>query len=116
MVGHYQHKERPYNTETLKIALREIRDGASIRSVAAKYHIGYGKLQKEHMLVKECGEGIEPQTSRGKKGRKTALEAKLERQLANCVQVLEKMGMPPPISEFPSQKNHFSLPFRNRLD
>ena len=60
MVGHYKHKERPYNTEIFKIAFAEIRDGASIRSVAAKYNIGHGKLQKEYMLVKKVREGIEP--------------------------------------------------------
>ena len=101
MICHYKHKERPYNTEIFKIAYAEIRDGASIRIVAAKYTIGHGKLKKEYMLVKKLEKVLnQPETSRGKKGRKTALEDKLERQILYCVKVLEKMGMPHCLTQF----------------
>ena len=44
MVLTYKHKPKAYNNETLRLALKEISEGAGIRATAKKYNIGYGKL------------------------------------------------------------------------
>ena len=48
MTRKYKKKVKPYTEETVKIALKEIEEGASIVSTDKKYHIGYGSLQKKY--------------------------------------------------------------------
>lgn len=53
MVRSYARKAKPYNEETLKIALDEIVGGVSIKKTARKHKIGYGKLWIEFKKFQE---------------------------------------------------------------
>ena len=46
-----------------------------------------GNLWKECNVVKEVGDGAEPQAVRGKKGRKTALSEEIEQQILKYIKV-----------------------------
>ena len=68
MVGHYQHKERPYNTETLKIALREIRDGASIEVQLLSTIQVMANFKRSTCLLKNVGKVLNHKQVEGRKG------------------------------------------------
>ena len=67
MVRNYKPKPKPYNDATLRLALKEVHDGVSIRTAATKHSIGYGKLWKEYQGLQQAGDAYEPQMHRGKK-------------------------------------------------
>ena len=67
MVRNYKPKPKPYNDATLRLALKEVQDGVSIRIAATNHSIGYGKLWKEYQGLQQAGDAYEPQMHRGKK-------------------------------------------------
>ena len=123
MVRNYKPKPKPYNDQTLKLALQEIKQGAKVRPTSKKYNIGYGKLWDEYHAWQEAPGEAEPhpQLTRGKKGRKIALGEDVEQQIVRCIKVMEQMGMPPPIAELRDmvhdylEANQLSSPFHENL-
>lgn len=66
MVRNYVKKAKPYNDETLKLALEEMASGVAIKEASRKHKIGYGKLWSEHKKHQES-EDYQPTMHTGKR-------------------------------------------------
>ena len=52
MVRNYQKVVKPYNDETIKIAIQEVAEGASVRATCRKYNMST-TLLKKHIDIME---------------------------------------------------------------
>ena len=66
MTRNYKKKVKPYNEVTLANACKEVNEGSSLLSVSKKYKIGYGKLRRECLAMKNI-DGYEPKMNVGKR-------------------------------------------------
>ncbi|XP_049776849.1 uncharacterized protein LOC126172509 [Schistocerca cancellata] len=83
MASSYKKKGRPYSKEDISSAIKEVKDGASLRQVALKY-----KMDKMFLHRRVHG------THSGVQGRKTDLTADQETTLSNHLKTLAKWGFP----------------------
>ncbi|XP_068234864.1 uncharacterized protein [Palaemon carinicauda] len=115
MVRNYKKVVKPYNEETIKIALQEVAESASIRATYRKYKMSTTLLKKHKVIM----EGNQPTTDN--RGKPTALSLELEEKIADMVHRMEKMGMGPTPSEFCDiikdflQANRIDVPFKDGI-
>ncbi|XP_018020256.1 uncharacterized protein LOC108676651 [Hyalella azteca] len=89
----YKKVAKPYNEATMMQACQEIEEGASLRVTAAKYNIGYGKMQRTVRLHRMDSKAEDH------RGKKLVLSREIEMTILNCIKGMEQMGMSPPITE-----------------
>lgn len=53
MPRHYKKKMKPWNEETVRVALEEIQQGASVRSTALKYSMSVSMLRNRKLSTED---------------------------------------------------------------
>lgn len=85
-------KPKLYTEASIQVAIEEVKNGASVRSTAKKYHISVSMLRKRCLQ----SQGL---VQLGKRGRKPRLSAATEEKLATCIRQMAGLGFGPTLEE-----------------
>lgn len=85
-------KPKLYTEASIQVAIEEVKNGASVRSTAKKYHISVSMLRKRCLQ----SQGL---VQLGERGRKPRLSAATEEKLATCIRQMAGLGFGPTLEE-----------------